>query len=108
MKEISKIFKISLDEIMDNQEFLSCHNKIHFSDIWKKVKEEIKLKITPLNYETWFKDVQIINIEAEKLILLVPLEIYVKILKEKYEELILHCINEFVIEMITKIEYVKI
>ena len=105
VKTISKVFKISLDELLENDDFILCEKNIHYIELWEKVKRNIQNELSPLVYDTWFGDVEILSIESNILTLLVPLKIHIKILQHEYKKLILKSINEFVLSKVDKIEY---
>lgn len=62
--------------------------------LWDKFLENIKEKITPISYETWFKDTYLNKIEENKIIAVVPMQLHKKNLSENYKDVIAETINE--------------
>ncbi len=62
--------------------------------IWDKFLEAIKEKISPISYDTWFKDTYIHKIEENKVIVIVPMQLHKKNLSENYKDLIVETFNE--------------
>ena len=62
--------------------------------LWDKFLENIKEKITPISYETWFKDTYLDKIEETKIIAVVPMQLHKKNLSENYKDVIAETINE--------------
>ena len=62
--------------------------------IWDKFKDLIKDKISPISYDTWFKDTYIYKIEDSKVIVIVPMQFHKKNLSENYKDLIIELFNE--------------
>ena len=106
IKTISEVFKIGLDELLENDAFISVEEKknMHYIELWEKAKINIENELSPLVYDTWFGDVEIISIEDNILTLLVPLEVHKTILKKEYKKLIFNSVNEFAFQKVDKIE----
>lgn len=64
------------------------NNKI----LWHNFLNSIKTDITPIMFDTWFKETQLYKIEEDKAIIIVPFAIHKKQLLNNYNELI---INKF-------------
>ena len=62
--------------------------------IWNKFLDAIKEKISPISYDTWFKDTYLNKIEENKVIAVVPMEFHKKNLSENYKDLIVETFNE--------------
>ncbi len=62
--------------------------------IWDKFLELIKEKISPISYETWFKDTYMYKIEENKVIIVVPMQLHKKNLSENYKDIIIETFNE--------------
>ncbi|MBQ1812401.1 MAG: chromosomal replication initiator protein DnaA [Bacilli bacterium] len=62
--------------------------------LWDKFLETIKEKITPISYETWFKDTYLNKIEENRIIVVVPMLLHKKNLSENYKDIIAETINE--------------
>lgn len=80
-----------------------------YNIIWDKFLSRIKTEIQPINYETWFEDTKLIEINNNIAKVVVPMPLYKKHLKEAYGELISKIFNEvtesnFLIEYITEDE----
>ena len=52
--------------------------------IWNNFLDKIKERISPLSYDTWFKDTRLHNIEGSSAIILVPMSLHKKHLEENY------------------------
>ena len=80
-----------------------------YNIIWNKFLSRIKTEIQPINYETWFEDTKLIEINNNIAKVVVPMPLYKKHLKEAYGELVSKIFNEvtesnFLIEYITEDE----
>ena len=80
-----------------------------YNIIWDKFLSRMKNEIQPINFETWFEDTKLIEIENNTAKVLVPMPLYKKHLKEAYGELINKIFNEvtesnFLIDYITEDE----
>lgn len=62
--------------------------------LWDKFLEAISEKISPISYETWFKDTYINSIVDNKVIVVVPMQLHKKNLSENYKDLIVETFNE--------------
>jgi len=62
--------------------------------LWDNFLELISEKISPISYETWFKDTYINKIEENKVIAIVPMQLHKKNLSENYRDLIVETFNE--------------
>lgn len=62
--------------------------------LWDKFLDAISEKISPISYETWFKDTYINNIVDNKVIAVVPMQLHKKNLSENYKDLIVETFNE--------------
>lgn len=62
--------------------------------LWNTFLEAIKEKISPISYETWFKDTYLSKIEENKIIAVVPMQLHKKNLSENYKDLIVETFNE--------------
>lgn len=54
--------------------------------IWNNFLEKIKERISPLSYDTWFKDTKLYKIEKNTAIIVVPMILHKKHLEENYLE----------------------
>lgn len=63
------------------------------NQLWNKFLEEIKDKMSPISFETWFKDTYLYKIENNKAIVIVPMQLHKKNLKENYKDLISEIFN---------------
>ena len=63
------------------------------NQLWNKFLEEIKDKMSPISFETWFKDTYLYKIENNKAIVIVPMQLHKKNLKENYKDLIIEIFN---------------
>lgn len=61
--------------------------------IWQKFLLNIKNKIAPLSFDTWFKDTTLHNMEDGFIDILVPMHIHKKHLRENYLEIITETFN---------------
>lgn len=55
-------------------------------DIWKKFLDKIIKKISPTSYNTWFKDLKLISIDNNDIILMTPYLVQKNHIKENYME----------------------
>lgn len=62
--------------------------------IWEKFLEKIKEDISPISFDTWFKDTYLKGIEDNKAIVIVPMQLHKKNLSENYYDLIVKKFNE--------------
>ena len=101
-KSLSKVFNVSLDELLENNEYsISIKN-----NIWDGAKEKIKYKVKSLVYDTWFKDIEFVSIDNNIITLIVPYSIHKKHLEKNYKKLVLNTINEISKIKITNVNYV--
>ncbi|MGI6329438.1 MAG: chromosomal replication initiator protein DnaA [Bacilli bacterium] len=63
-------------------------------NIWKTFLKNIKTKIAPLSFDTWFKETKLHNIEEGKIIIIVPMNVHKKHLNDNYLDLIIETLNE--------------
>ena len=56
--------------------------------IWETFLKRIKGTLTPVSYNTWFKDTKLVSLKDDKAIIKVPMNIHKKHLKESYKEII--------------------
>ena len=54
--------------------------------IWNEFLTKIRERISPLSYDTWFKDTKLYNIDKNTAIILVPMSLHKKHLEENYKE----------------------
>jgi len=101
-KELSKCFKISLDELVGNEDFTYDNN---IDKVWKDTIEIIKGKISPLFYETWTESLEFVEINDNSITLLVEHKIHLNFVKSHYEELIIDTVNKITKYKIKEINY---
>ena len=82
---------------------------MNIDSLWKKFLDEIKNKIAPMLYETWFIETKLIKLENNIATVLVPMHVHKKHLKENYNDIIEKTFTEisgsnFKFEYITKEE----
>ena len=80
------------------------------SNMWKVFLSKVEIKLKPVLYQTWFKDTKLIDLNNEYAIVLVPLDVHKKHLKENYDEIIKETFMEvtgsiFKFKYITEDEY---
>jgi chromosomal replication initiator protein len=78
--------------------------------IWTSFLEKIKEVLSPMLYETWFSDTKLLELRDNLAIILVPLHVHKKHLKENYNDLIAEIFTSvsgtnFIFEYLTKEEY---
>lgn len=61
--------------------------------IWNEFLTKIRERISPLSYDTWFKDTKLYNIDKNTAIILVPMSLHKKHLEENYKEEIAEIFN---------------
>ena len=52
--------------------------------IWNNFLEKIKERISPLSYDTWFKDTKLYKLDKNTAIIIVPMILHKKHLEENY------------------------
>lgn len=62
--------------------------------LWQNFLEKIKNELSNLAYETWFSDTKLYSLNDGKAIIIVPMEIHKKHIKDNYEDKILNILNE--------------
>lgn len=80
-----------------------------YNNIWNLFLSKMQKEIQPINYETWFEDTKLIDINNGIAKILVPMPLYKKHLKDAYDSLVTKIFNEitesnFTIEYITEDE----
>ncbi len=63
-------------------------------NIWNAFLEKIKTSLSPILYETWFENTKLIEINNDKAIIIVPMEVHKKHLRENYWDLISNTFTE--------------
>ena len=63
--------------------------------IWNNFLEKIKERISPLSYDTWFKDTKLYKLDKNTAIIIVPMILHKKHLEENYLDEIEEKIDEF-------------
>ncbi len=58
------------------------------SSLWKQILDDISKDLSPMSFNTWFKDTVLISLENDKAKIKVPMQIHKKLLGENYYELI--------------------
>ena len=58
------------------------------NNIWNNFLDKIKNRVSPLTFETWFKDSSLFELKENSIIILVPMHIHKKHLTENYKDLI--------------------
>lgn len=74
-------------------------------NMWTVFLSKIEIKLKPVLFQTWFKDTKLVDLNNEYAIVLVPLDVHKKHLKENYNEIIKETFME-VTGSIFKFEYV--
>ena len=62
--------------------------------IWNNFLDKIKDEISPISYDTWFKDTYLAKIDESKVTVIVPMQLHKKNLSENYKDLIVKIFNE--------------
>lgn len=80
--------------------------------LWKNFLDNIKNKLSPMLYETWFSDTKLISLDNNIALVKVPMHIHKKHLKENYNDIIVDTFTEvsgsnFVFEYLTEEELNK-
>jgi len=81
-------------------------------NIWKLCLQKIKEQLAPMSFDTWFKDTVLLEIKNNKAVVLVPMHIHKKHIKESYNDLVEEVFTDvtgsnFQIEYITEEEQEK-
>ena len=58
--------------------------------LWNNFLDKIKERISPLSYDTWFKDTELYEYKDGKCKIIVPMAMYKKHLATKYYDLIVN------------------
>ena len=79
-------------------------------NMWAVFLSKIEIKLKPVLFQTWFKDTKLVDLNNEYAIVLVPLDVHKKHLKENYNEIIKETFMEvtgsiFKFEFVTEEEY---
>jgi len=74
-------------------------------EIWQSALAQIKLLISPANFNTWFKNTEILEIQNDKVLLSVPNSFVKEWFQQKYHQMILKIIRSLN-PQIKEIEYV--
>ncbi len=79
-------------------------------NMWNVFLSKIEIKLKPVLFQTWFKDTKLIDLNNEYAIVLVPLDVHKKHLKENYLDIIKETFMEvtgsiFKFEFVTEEEY---
>ena len=75
-------------------------------DIWNKTLIDIQNILDPLSYDTWFKNIDIIDINNNTLRLAIPIMWYKNHIDNNYKEIILENINKYSSNNIDTIVYI--
>jgi len=80
--------------------------------IWNSFLKRIEEHLNPMLYEAWFSETKLIELSNEKALVLVPMQVHKKHLKENYNDLVESIFNEvtgsnFKIEYVTEEEIEK-
>ena len=54
--------------------------------LWNKFLEKIKERVSPLSYDTWFKDTRLYKIDKNIAFVIVPMSLHKKHLEENYKD----------------------
>ncbi len=82
---------------------------MEINSIWDRFLHKVKNNLAPMLYEAWFADTKLITLDDNKAVVLVPMLIHKKHLKENYNQLIESIFNEvtgsnFIFEYLTEEE----
>ena len=66
--------------------------------IWNNFLEKIKERISPLSYDTWFKDTKLYKLDKNTAIIIVPMILHKKHLEENYLDEIEEIFNSIIDE----------
>lgn len=78
---------------------------IRLDELWKRVLAEIELEISSANFETWFKDTFIYDIDGASAMVVVPNNFTREWLENRYHKFIIKSLRNFVSD-IKKIDYI--
>lgn len=87
-------------------------NVMDIESIWNSFLKRIEEHLNPMLYEAWFSETKLIELSNEKALVLVPMQVHKKHLKENYNDLVESIFNEvtgsnFKIEYVTEEEIEK-
>ena len=77
-------------------------------DIWAKTLESIKNMIDPISYDTWFKNIDFIDIKNSTLRLSIPIMWYKTHIEQNYKNIIFDAINDLLTTPVDNIIYILI
>ena len=63
--------------------------------LWSKTLEDIKNIIDPLSFDTWFKNIDFIDIKDNSLRLVIPIMWYKTHIEQNYKDIILENVNKY-------------
>lgn len=80
------------------------------NNMWSVFLSKMEIKLKPVLFQTWFKETKLVDLNNEYAIVLVPLDVHKKHLKENYYEIIKETFMEvtgsiFKFEFVTEEEY---
>jgi len=67
---------------------------VDISGLWNSFLSKVKEQIAPMAYDTWFANTHLYELKDNKAIVLVPMHVFKKHLKENYNELIVETFTE--------------
>ena len=74
--------------------------------LWSKTLEDIKNIIDPLSFDTWFKNIDFIDIKDNSLRLVIPIMWYKTHIEQNYKDIILENVNKYSTLPIDNIIYI--
>ena len=74
--------------------------------LWKKVLDNISTIVDPLSYETWFKNVDFIDIKGKDVRLVIPIMWYKNHIDKNYKDIILDSFNNLLTNSVDNIIYI--
>lgn len=79
--------------------------ELNYKNVWEGVLSDVELNISKANYNTWFKDTEIIKYDEGVVYLRIPNEFTKNWLREKYHKFILKSLREQIDE-VRSVEYI--
>lgn len=94
-----------IDEIFEDITVSKSTEDIEWYKIVDILKERLKLKVSSICYDTWFKFMKFDKYNDGTIIFSVPLDIHKKIINKQYSDIIFETLNE-VVNCVNNIEYI--
>ncbi len=75
-------------------------------DIWQTTLDNIKNILDPLSYNTWFTNIDFVDIKDDSIRIVIPIMWYKSHIEQNYKDIILENINKLLTKPVNKIIYI--